>query len=125
MLKTNSKKAMENIKKYIIENFTPYDGEEVNVSDFSAVARYIKNTVFNEKIKYSFERGRRNDFYFFEDWCQGLPSVLDTCYYYNRSAADDLSIILEESDAEKAKYQEKDAEELLTRLIFREIYKIN
>lgn len=124
MLKTNSKKAIENIKKYIVENFTPYNEEGVNISDFSAVARYIKNVVFNEKIKNSFERGRRNDFYFFEDWCQGLPSVLDTCYYYNRSAVDDLAIILGESDAEKSKYKEKDAAELLTRLIFREIYKI-
>ena len=33
----------------------------------------------------------------------GLPSVLDTCYFYNRSAVDDLGAILEETESEKAK----------------------
>lgn len=43
------------------------------------------------------------------------------CYYYNRSAVDDLGEILEETDEEKAKYSEQQAEELLSRLIYREM----
>ena len=46
-----------------------------------------------------------------------------TGYYYNRSAVDDLAGILEETDAEKARYNEQDAEKLLTSLIYRELMK--
>jgi hypothetical protein len=59
----------------------------------------------------------------FEEWASGLPSVLDTCYYYNRSAVDDLGAILEQTETEKAKYNEQESEKLLTYLIFREIKK--
>lgn len=57
----------------------------------------------------------------FFDWCQGLPSVIDTCYYYNRSAVKDLAGILEEPEEKFSKYNESDAEQKLTSLIFREI----
>ena len=57
----------------------------------------------------------------FTDWAQGLPSILDTCYYYNRSAVDDLGAILEETAEEKARYSEQNAEQLLTALIYREL----
>lgn len=60
----------------------------------------------------------------FIEWCQGLPSVLDTCYYYNRSAVDDLASILEQNEQEKSKFTESQAEERLTYLIFREIRKV-
>ena len=59
----------------------------------------------------------------FADWCAGLPSVLDTCYYYNRSAAKDLGNILEETETEYSRYSEADAEKLLTSLIYRELTK--
>ena len=57
------------------------------------------------------------------DWCSGLPGVLDTCYYYNRSAVDDLGAILEETDEERARYTEEQAEKMLTTLIYRELKK--
>lgn len=57
----------------------------------------------------------------FCDYAAGLPAILDTCYYYNRSALDDLANILEETDAEKVKYTEEQAEKMLSYLIFREI----
>lgn len=50
-----------------------------------------------------------------------MPSILDTCYYYNRSAVDDLGAILEETAEEKARYSEAQAETLLTSLIYREL----
>ena len=59
----------------------------------------------------------------FKDWAQGLALGGLFCYYYNRSAKDDLGAILEESEAEKAKYTEQEAEEMLTRLIYRELEK--
>lgn len=59
----------------------------------------------------------------FADWCAGLPSVLDTLYFYNRSAVDDLGAILEETEQEKTRYTEQQAEQLLTSLIYRELQK--
>lgn len=126
MLKTNSKKALENIRAYILENF---NGENYDFNgdsnDFHAVAVFIYNTFIEEKYKgaenYYFRRGMRLQDVF-EDWAAGLPSILDTCYYYNRSAVDDLAAILEES--EQAKYNdESEAEKLLTGLIFLQLSK--
>lgn len=142
MLKTNSKKARENIRNYIVEhfdgtNYAPkFDYIEQaqkdnangtrNVDIFSMVAHAISETFYNEKLRFDnrYKAGRVSRFDMFADWCAGLPSILDTCYYYNRSAVDDLGAILEETDAEKRKYTEEQAENSLTWLIFREIYAV-
>jgi hypothetical protein len=77
------------------------------------------------KEKYScvgdFRYYKNNECAAFTDWCAGLPSVLDTCYYYNRSAVADLAAILEETPAEAERFTETQAEELLTALIYREL----
>lgn len=130
MLRTNSKKAKENIRKYIMENvdFSGYieDGEK-EPETFVEVATEILNICDAEKF---YTAGRyRNDFEKFLEWTQGLPAALDTCYWYNRSAVDDLAVILEETEEEKPKAktnnqyldQEEKAGLLLTRLIYREL----
>lgn len=128
MLRTNSKKAVENIRAYIIKHF---DGENYNFSgdanDFHEVAAFIYKCFIDEKYKgaegYYARRGyRMQDI--FEEWAAGLPSVLDACYYYNRSAVDDLTEILEETESEKEKYNdERKAEKFLTALIWLQISK--
>jgi hypothetical protein len=50
-----------------------------------------------------------------------LPSVINTLYYYNRSAITDLGDILEETEDERNRYTESQAEKLLTKLIYRTI----
>ena len=122
MLKTNSKKALENVRSYIVDNFTPdnYDLEPSN--DFATVAKVIYNCFIEEKSGIN-DWGRVAEGVIFEDWCAGLPSIFNTCYYYNRSAVDDLGVILEETEAEKARFTEDDAAKLLSSLIFREIKK--
>ena len=119
MLKTNSKQARENVREYIINHFSPdsYDFRG-DASDFGTVALYIIARFERDKL---LDRGTRAEL--FADWCAGLPSVLDTCYYYNRSAVDDLGSILEETDSEKARYTEQQAEKMLTRLIYEELCK--
>lgn len=119
MLRTNSKQARENIKQYITENFTPENYTEENIQGFENIAKFILD-VFKEEygnliLRYNTQQEA------FKDWCSGLPSVLDTCYYYNRSAVEDVKNILEETDAEASKYTEQQAEELLTSLIYREL----
>ena len=129
MLKTNSKQAIENIKKYIVENFNAdyFDDEEsagivATVDNFKQIATLIYND-FKQAKGWEVDRFRCSYQTAFIDWCQGLPSVLDTCYYYNRSAVEDVKNILQETDAEASKYSEEEAEKLLTCLIFREISK--
>lgn len=118
-LKTNSKQARENIRKYIIDNF---DGTNYGITTpdtFAEVARVIYTTFKDEKQDN--RPIREQDL--FEDWAAGLPSILDTCYYYNREAVDDLGDILEQTEAERNRYTETEAETMLTYLIYREIKK--
>lgn len=118
MLKTNSKKARENIRKYIMRNF---DGEVYGeaANTFEEAKEIIKKAFYDEKVKYDSRRMTIPEL--FADWCSGLPSILDTCYYYNRSAVADVAEILENGEAGK-KYGEKESEDLLTRLIYRELF---
>ena len=132
MLKTNSKKAIENIRKYIVENFH-VEFSEVwetadEVNDFNEIAKYIYNDfwrvegdIYKQYIKAGRHISKEALFY---DYCQGLPGILDTKYFYSRSAVDDLGEILEQTETEKAKYTEGQAEKTFTNLIFRELTKV-
>ena len=124
MLRTNSKKANENIRAYIMDNFTPENYTDNPPKDFPEVAAFILD-VFRTEQKHILNGDyyRVIEFAAFTDWCQGLPAVLDTCYYYNRSAVDDLGRILEETAEEKARFTEPEAECRLTWLIYRELGK--
>ena len=127
MLKSNSKRARANIRKYIIDHFSDdnyYD--KVRERNWTEVSNYIEAKFnderwhdMNERRYFGYDKGKA-----FEDWCAGLPSVIDTCYYYNRSACDDLAEILEETpeEAERFSKNESRAEHLLTYMIFREIF---
>lgn len=125
MLKTNSKKAIENIRAYIIANFDPSSYGEYkelnNTTDFSVVAETIYKVFRAEG--YNKIQNNATELEAFTDWMQGLPTIFDDDYYYNVSAVDLLSELLEETNSEKAKYNEREAEYFLTRLIYREIKK--
>jgi len=125
MLRTNTKKAAANIRAYIMDGFTPENYTDNPPQEFPEIAAFILDTFRSEKywclqdVRYYHGCERLA----FRDWCAGLPSVLDTCYYYNRSAVDDLGAILEETEEEKARFTEQEAEQLLTDLIYRELTK--
>lgn len=125
MLKTNSKKAAENIREYIVDGFTPEGYTDNPPREFFKIAAFILDTFRSEKywcpqdIRYY----HGSETAAFADWCAGLPSILDTLYFYNRSAVDDLGAILEETEQEKTRYTEQQAEQLLTSLIYRELQK--
>lgn len=125
MLKTNSKKTAENIRAYIVNGFTTENYTDDPPQEFPKIAAFILDTFRSEK--YHLPEHRRyyhgSELLAFRDWCAGLPSVLDTCYFYNRSAVDDLGAILEETEREKARYTEQQAEQFLTDLIYRELLK--
>jgi hypothetical protein len=122
MLKSNSKKACENIRAYIMEHFTPNDYTDNPPQEFPEIAAFILST-FRGEIAPVGAYAQMSERARFEEWCAGLPSVIDTCYYYNCSAVDAIADILEETDVEKAKYDEGMAEAYLSTLIYRELVK--
>ena len=118
MLKTTTKKAKENIRNYILTHYNPeyYDGAPTE--DFKAIAKFILETSRSES---PYIYGKINAQDAFAVWCSGLPSLLDTDYYYNRSAKEDLGNILEETEEERNRYTKADSEKMLTALIYREL----
>lgn len=120
MLKTNSKQARQNVQAYIMQGFTGENYSIETPETFKDTAAVIMK-IFNSEKPAEGAYSRMNEQERFTDWAQGLPSILDTCYYCNRSAVDDLGAILEETAEEKARYSEQNAEQLLTALIYREL----
>ena len=119
MLKSNSKKVIEKIHKYIIDGVNhEYFGIEAD-PDYKTACKMILTACMNEKNMTVINL----DFVTFKDWMQGLPTAFNSTYYYNISAIDILGEWLEETDEEKIKYDENKAEEMITRLIYRELMK--
>lgn len=125
MLNTNSKQVKENIKRYIVKNFAPESYTDTPPETFPEISKFILDTFRKEKYHTAedFRYYRNNERDAFTDWAAGLPSLLDTCYYYNRSAVDDLGNIYRQTEEEKARYTEEQAEQRLTFLIYRELKK--
>ena len=126
MLKTNSKDVREKIRVYILwqtrdslidDYHIPYS----EVSTFSKLAKKILQ-IWQEETKYDY-RVRKYGYTFdvFERWAQGLALNQLFIYYYNTSAVYLLRLILEETEAEASKFTERQAEQLLTKLIYREL----
>lgn len=129
MLRTNSKKAKENIRAYIMQDLdyiqerAEYNGKEINGEDFEAVAVEIYKAFIEEHWNnYNIKQYYKHNIYAsFTDWAQGLAMGGLFLYYYNVSAVKILGDILEETEEERSKHTEEQAESLLTRLIYREI----
>ena len=123
-MRTNCKAAVENIRHYIAQNFKPENYTDTPPQGFGEIAEFIMDVFHKEKWNTPDDyRYYSSENVAFEDWCAGLPSVLDTCYFYNRSAVDDLAEILDEGEEERSRYTEAEAERLLTALIYRELKK--
>lgn len=128
MLRTNSKKVIEAVKAYVVEN---YDGEnyeagtpEAEAKTFEEMARVILadvKRVEGYKVRNRWSLSWQTAF---NNWACGLPSLLDTCYHYNVSAVDLLGGWLEETEEEKAKYTEQEAEKMIDYLIYRELSRV-
>lgn len=119
MLRSNSKAVVAKIRQYIVDEIDPDYFGLSEAPDFTTACKLILTACENEK-RYS---RSRSGFETFRDWAQGLPTALNTCYYYNISAVDLLADWMEETESEKEKYSESEAEEMITRLIYRELTK--
>ena len=109
-----TKQTKENLRIYITNNYDPSNYDLDDCRDFSCIAKNILETFRSEK-RYSL---CYSEFDKFEDWCQGLPSILDTCYYYNRLATDDLIFIFPDNEKEIERLNYQQAQRLLTKIIY-------
>ena len=135
MLRTNEKKVNEKVKNYIIEHFRDfqlenqtyeYDHihtiESVNADNYTEVCNAINCIFFCEMLENDkrWNAGRLSRVDAFVNWCQGLPAALD-CDYYLHSAVDLLGEWLEETEEEKKKFSEQQAETRITQILYREL----
>lgn len=128
MLKTNSKKARENVRKYILTD-ADYIAERIGCDpDTLTEAEALRSVweIFKDEYYnpiHPTRRNRLNVFDLFAEWASGLALGGLFLYYYNVSAVQVLGDILEETEEERSKYSEEQAENLLTLLIYREVSK--
>ena len=119
MLKTNSKKARKNVREYI-RGEAEYirDSYGLNVNTDAEIAQAILD-IFRDETAGDHRRNM-SEAARFEDWAQGL-ALGQLFTYYVHPAVPILGNILEETETERSKYTEQQAENLLTRLIYREL----
>lgn len=128
MLRTNTKKARENVKKYIMQDFdyiaerAEYNGEEIR-EDETEKALVIIYKAFLEEYGWAVTKCRQSYQEAFTNWAAGLAMGGLFLYYYNVDAVELLGDILEETEEERSKYTQEKAENLLTYLIFAECQK--
>lgn len=128
MLKTNCKAVNEKIKKMIIDSYDKeyfsFDGRTPS-TDYNGICKDIIEALHNEKgLDCQYRAGRISEQTLFTDWLQGLPtatSLGDDIFL--RDAAALVADLLEQTDAEKAKYTEQESEKLAAYLFYREIKK--
>lgn len=122
MIKTNSKKFREKIKSYLFEFLFDDSGYEL--------MKFKKEKYKNDKEKALLileifcKEMRQNELTLkiFKNWAAGLPTIIDTAdYYCHNSAIGILGNFLEETEEERNRYNEIQAEELLTHAIYREL----
>ena len=123
MLRSNSKAVSEKVKQWIMDNvdFSGYDEwETLDVTSFREVCRALLETCEKEKFYCSYPSKAA----MMEHWFCGLPFVINTAHYiYRANAVDMLGEWLEETESEKARFSESDAEKMISRLLIREILK--
>ena len=129
MLKTNSKKARENMAAFILE-WCADEIEEANVwnAEQGDPKRYDPasvesacNFILDDFVRrHGYEIGRRRTAVIFQEYAQGLPLNIFDFWYYKRDAKNEVAAILEETDAERDRFTESQAGEFLTTLIFNE-----
>lgn len=125
MLKSNCKKVKEALRKYIVDG---YDGSgfdegtpEAEAKTFEEMARVI---LLDVKRVYGNEVWRNPHFTWqdaFVKWCSDLQDLVDTDYCCHGTAVKILGDMLEETEEERSRFTESEAETMLSRLLYREL----
>lgn len=120
MLKTNSKKAREEVCKWIRHCYNPEGYDEAPSEDESiiSICRFI-----HEEFMYEYGNHHNGNFQdMFIEWQRGLPTICDCgCFYGDVSSVSIVGDILEETVAERERYTEEQASILLCKMVYMEI----
>lgn len=116
MLKTNSRQAKENLKAYIMASWN-LEAEEQGRT-WEETQEDIKESFYFQAFRSEYER-KQNKQEAFKNWLSGLPRGLGD--FFLCQAVEDLGNILEQTEAERAKYTEDKASDTLSYLIYREV----
>lgn len=136
MLRTNSKQARANVRAYIMtdsdyleerlsddlrkENFM--QGDSLTEEEACRVVWECFKSEYDVQISRLFAGQTKGSLQnLFTEWASGLACGGLFDYYYNVSAVQVLGDILEETEEERSKYTEAQAEKMLTYLIYREV----
>lgn len=119
MLRTNSKIVKNRIRNYVLNSINDEWGADYNGVISYAEARTLITDDFTARAYNSPWERRQNRQDAFVGFLQGLPYDF-TDYYNDRCAVDLLGDMLEETEEERNRYSEEQAEEMLSRMIFRE-----
>lgn len=117
-LRTNTKIVKNRIRDFIKVS-TSIDTES---KDFHVIATEILQAFYQQgyddtlKLYYRFKQYNA-----FEDWVRGLPSELDILCLYCGSAVEVVGNMLDETEEERNKFTEGQAENLLIKLCYREL----
>lgn len=134
MVKTNSKKAIDNIWSYL-EGFIDAINDEkiayqpeknyLQPGNRRDLARVIYESYEIEKKRgdCQYKAGRISDAALFEEWASGLAMCGMFDFWYYCTAVKILGDILEETETETSRFTEDQAAEMLTHLIYREVIK--
>lgn len=161
LLKTSSKTFKERVKNYIIDKFNDWYEENkdyinpvyeagLKTGGYSFIKNFIIKVFIEEKLGYNIHgQDLLNVWYHdnlyeaFKDWCQGLPSIIDTNYYLHRAVDyiyelrkddEDLKAIpslemkqreidLDHERIETLYGDESGCEEYLTQTLYKELFK--
>ena len=118
MLKTNSKKAIENLKAYIMESWNIEQGEDQRT--WPETKKAIQESFIVEAYNSKYQRQQNRQEAFIE-WLQGLPRGLGD--HVLCRGQETLGQILEETEKEQQKYEEMESQKRLSYLIYREVFK--
>lgn len=127
MLRTNSKEVRKAIQTLILAEAQDVNNNYEPFADLETAAEAIKADVIRVMSGDYYNRLHNLNGWSFKDfnyWVHGLPGLLDLPFIYRQpDAVDVLGDILQETPAERARYTETQADEMLCRLIFRELDK--
>lgn len=116
MLKTNSRQAKENLRNYIMTSWN-LDPEDQGKT-WAETKEDIKESFYFQAYSSVYER-RQNKQEAFKNWLSGLPHGLGD--FFLCQAVEDLGNILNQTEAERNRYTEDQASELLAYLIYKEV----
>ena len=119
MLKTNSKKVREAVRTYVLKNTNGWDEDPKTFEEAAAIIKKCWDEYKYPDLRLQF---RHSVVDAFKDWTQILPNdVFD--YIVEGDTVKLVGDMLEQTEAERSKYSDGEACDLLTLLIFREVDK--